>query len=218
LQADGVSARLDMAQKAPATAGSSLPWSVRIAGARPAGIREIGLGEFLLSGNAQAETTFFYGRNGTLAVDRAAIAMSAGTFQVNGESAAQDLAFEIETRIEPSVLGRPELLHSVSGTGNIRGRISSLGFLRPYLQKAPWLAIQGQGGLKADVRLDHGRLAPGSRLSVSASPVRATIFDSLAPGNGGVSIAVEPGKTAPLTSMQVRFEQFGLVDLQRKGR
>ncbi len=225
LQADGVSARLDLAKgpvKGPrAAAGAASPWSARIAGARLSGIREIGLGDFLLSGEARVETTFSYDRTGTLAVERAAVAVERGGFRVNGEPAAQDLTLKLETRIEPSVLGQirgQDFFRYVSGTGDIRGRISSLGFLSPYLGKASWLAIRGQGRLSANLQLDRGRLAPGSRLAVSASPVHVTIFDSLATGSGTVNAAVEPGKSGALTSLRVRFERFGLADSRRKGR
>ncbi|HEY7214998.1 MAG TPA: hypothetical protein VIC28_10235 [Thermoanaerobaculia bacterium] len=220
LQADGVSALLDLA-KAPPPAGAAAPFSVRIADARLTDIQEVALGDFLLDGGARAEASFSYDRDGTLAVERAVIDMPAGRFRVNGEPAAQDLALKVETRIEPSVLGKvrgPEFLRLVSGSGSIHGRISSLGFLHPYLQKTPWLGVQGAGGLDAKLQLDRGRLAPGSRLTVTASPVRAAIFDSLATGRGTVQIAVEPGGSGPLTTLRVRFEQFGLTDERRKGR
>jgi hypothetical protein len=222
LQAEGVSAHLDPIRRPPPpAAGAAAPWSVRIAGARLAGLREIGLGDFLLAGDARAETTFSYDRDGTLAVERAAIAMPAGLFRVNGDPAIQGLALEADVRIEPSVLGRlrgPDFLRTVSGAGSLRGRISTLGFLRPYLQKTPWLAIEGQGALSADVRLARGRLEPGSRLAVTAAPARATLFDSLATGRGTVNVTVEPGKTGPITALRLRFEQFGLADLSRKSR
>jgi hypothetical protein len=222
LQADGVSARLELAKAPPpAETGKGAPWSARIAGARLTGIREISLGRFLLAGEASAESTFSYGRDGTLAVEHAALNLASGRFRVDGAPAAQDLAVAIETRIEPSVLGRArgrEFLRYVSGGGRLRGRISSLGFLQPYLQGLPWLAIQGEGGLEAQVRLDRGRVDPGSMLAITASPVRATLFDSLATGGATVKIAVESGKTGPLTAMRVRFEQFGLTDPKQKDR
>lgn len=223
LVADGVSARLDVPRRAPSPPlpGAAAPWSVRLAGARFTGIREIGLGDFLLAGNTHAETTLFYDRNGTLTVERAAVAISAGSFRVNGEPAAQNLALKVEAHIEPLVLAQsPGLaaLRSVSASGTIRGRISSLGFLGTYFVKTPWLAVQGQGGLTADVKLERGLIAPGSRLSVSASPVRVTIFDSLATGQATVDAAVEPAKTGARTSLRVRFQQFGLADTTQKGR
>jgi len=223
LVADGVTARLELPRRGPSAPApaAAVPWSVRIAGARLTGIREIGLGGFLLSGNAQAETTFFYDRDGTLSVERAAVAMPAGSFRVNGEPAAQNLALKVEAQVEPLGLAKRQglaSLRSVSASGTIRGRISSLGFLGAYFAKTPWLAVQGQGGLTADVKLEHGRFAAGSRLSVSASPVRVTIFDSLATGTGNVGAAVEPSKTGVRTSLRVRFQQFGLADLSQKGR
>ena len=222
LQADGVSARLNLERPAPAAEqGAGAPWTVRIAGVRLTGIREVALGTYLLAGDAQADATFLYLPDGTLAVQRAAFMMPSGRFQVGGETVAQDLSLQADAQIEPSILGQttgPAFLRYVSGTAGIRARISSLGFLRGFLQKTPWLALQGQGGLQADVRLDHGRLNPGTKLAVQASPIRATIFDSLATGRGTVSIAVAPGKPSPLTSLQVRFDRFLLEDLKQKGR
>ncbi len=220
LQADGVSARLDLA-KTPPPAGAAAPFSVRLADARLTGIQKVALGDFLLDGGARAEASFSYDRDGTLTVERAALDMPAGRFRVNGQPAAQDLALKVEIRIEPSVLGKdrgPQFLRYASGSGSIRGRISSLGFLQPYLQKTPWLAVQGAGGLDAKVQFDRGRLAPGSRMTITASPVRAALFDSLATGRGTVTVAVETGQSGPLTAMRVRFEQFGITDERRKGR
>lgn len=221
LLADGISARLDLA-KEPAPVSTGEPISVRIAGARLSNVREVSLGQFLLAGDLRAETTFSYEPDGTLTVDRAAVAMSSGSFRANGQPAAQNLSFKVETRIEPSILGKTvglAFLRYVSGTATLRSRISSLGFLEAFLQKTPWLKLQGQGSLSADVHLDHGRLEPGSRIAVSASPARATLFDSLATGHGTVNAAVAPGKNGkPLTSLAVRFDRFGLEDLRRKGR
>lgn len=221
LLADGISARLDLAKGAP-PASETEPISVRIAGARFSNVREVSLGELLLAGKLQAETTFSYQPDGTLTVDRAAVAMSSGSFRANGQPAAQNLSFKVETRVEPFILGQTvglAFLRYVSGTATLRSRISSLGFLDAFLQKTPWLKLQGQGSLSADVRLDHGRLEPGSRIAVNASPVRATIFDSLATGRGTVNASVAPGKNGkPSTSLDIRFDRFGLEDPRRKGR
>ncbi len=222
LLADGISARMDV-PKAPASpAPQAEPISVHINGARFMDIRELSLGEFLLLGKMQAETTFSYEPDGTLTVDRTAVTLKSGSFRAGGQPAAQNLSVEVETRIEPVVLGKPmglAFLRYVSGTATLRSRISSLGFLDAYFQKTPWLKLQGQGGLSADVRVDHGRLDPGSRITVNASPVKATILDSLATGRGTVTASVAAGrKGSPSTMLAVRFDRFGLEDLRRKGR
>lgn len=222
LLADGISARLDLAKGPPPPASETEPISVRIAGARFSNVREVSLGEFLLSGKLQAETTFTYQPDGTLTVDRAALNLPSGTFLRAGQPMARNLLLKVETQLEPSILGQTvglAFLRYASGTATLRSRISSLGFLEAFLQKTPWLSLQGQGSLSADIRLDHGRLTPGSRIAVNASPVQAKIFDSLATGRGTVNASVAPGKNGnSRTSLDIRFDRFGLEDLRRKGR
>jgi hypothetical protein len=216
LLADGVSARMELA-KVPPPPGGAPPPSVRFAGARFTHVREVSLGDFLIAGDLQAETTFSYEPDGTLTVGRIAINLPSGSFCAAGQPAAERLSLQLETQVETAILGQTRglaFLRYVSGKAGIRAEISSLGFLQPYLLKVPWISLQGQGKLMTDVRLDHGRLLPGSRFAVNASPVRATIFDSLATGQGTVEASVTPGKTV----LGVRFDRFGLEDLRRKGR
>ena len=193
---------------------------MRIAGGRLTGIREVALGDYLLAGEAQAEATFSYLPDGTLAVRRAALTLPNGRFEAGGETVARSLSVKAEARIEPSILGQtPGLafLRYVSATAAVRTPIDSLGFLRDYLKKTPWLALQGKGGLSADVRLDHGRLAPGSRIAVEASPIQATVFDSRATGRGTVTVAVAQEGAAAQTALRVRFNRFVFEDLRQKG-
>jgi hypothetical protein len=219
-QADGVSARLSLEKHKPPSGEQSPPWTVRIAGSRLTGIREVGLGDYLLVGAAQAEATFSYLPDGTLAVRRAALSMPNGRFDAGGETVARSLSVRAEAQVEPSVLGKTPGLaffRYVSGTAGVRASIASLGFLRGYLEKTPWLALQGKGALSADVRLDHGRLAAGSRIAVEASPVQATVFDSRATGRGTVTVAVAQEGAAARTALRVRFNRFVFEDLGQKG-
>jgi hypothetical protein len=222
LRADGVSARLSFAESPPTGQPARSPWSVRMAGVHLDHIHEIALGDSLLAGDSQADFTFSYEPDGTLDVQRAALRMPAGRFQAAGATVAESLAVKADVRIEPSILGQTTglaFLRYVSGTAALKARISSLGFLHSYLAKTPWLGLKGQGSLNADVRLDHGRLTPGSRFAVGASPIQATIFDSLATGRGSVLVAVEPrGAGSPRTALRVRFDRFVLEDLKQPGR
>jgi len=221
LRADGVSARLSLVKPKPAPeAGASPPWTVRIAGCRLTGIREVALGGYLLAGEAQAEATFSYLPDGTLAVRRAAFAMPDGRFDAGGETITRSLSLRVEAQVEPSILGQATglaFLRYVSGTAGVRAPVSSLGFLGGYLKKTPWLALQGKGGLSADVRLDHGRLAPGSRIAVEASPIQATVLDSRATGRGTVTVAVAQEGGAAQTALRVHFNRFVFEDLRQKG-
>jgi hypothetical protein len=219
LQADGVSARLELGRPPGAAKPSGAPpWGARIAGARLTGIREIGIDELELRGASRIEASFSYDRAGNLSVERAAFALPAGSLLVAGTPAASGLAVKAEVRVEPLVLGSaPGLafLRQVSGSAAVKARISSLGFLDEFLAKVPWLALQGGGNLDALVRLASGRLAPGTRLTVSGARVRATLLDSLASGSGTVKVAVDP---ASRTTLGVRLDRFGFADLRQPGR
>jgi hypothetical protein len=218
LRADGVSARLSFARNPPPDQQPRSPWSVRMSDIHLERIHEIAVGDFLLAGDSQADFSFSYEPDGTLAVQRVALILPAGSFQAGGAKVAEALSVRAEVRVEPSILGQTSglgFLRYVSGTAALKARISSLGFLHSYLAKTPWLGLKGQGTLNADVRLDHGRLTPGTRLAVQASPIQATIFDSLATGRGTVSVAVDPGSH---TALRVRFDRFVLEDLKQPGR
>ena len=194
------------------------PWAVRLDGARLTGIREVALGDLVLAGAATAGGSLSLGRDGTLHVPHAHLTLPAGRLDVAGETAARALAVDLEARVEPvkSGPGRGgELLRSTHGTATLRGEIASLGFLRPYLQRTPWLDVRGQGGFTADLTLAGGRFAAGSRLLVRGAPVSATLLASEATGRGTVEVVVEPGPTQPRTAMRVRFDRFGLADRRR---
>lgn len=217
LQARGVAAQLTFPATTASSRGANASWGVHLAGARLTGIREIGIDPFRLTGDSQLEGTFTYDPAGNLEVQRAALSLSAGTLLHRDRPVAQNLAVRAEARVAPLVVGSSGLafLRQVSGMTNLHGRISSLGFLDPYLRKVPWLTLQGEGNLDAAVRLDAGRLAPGSRVAVGNARVRATLLDSLASGAGALQVTVDrQGRTA----LRVDLARFGLADLRQPGR
>ncbi len=217
LQAEGISAHLDLAppqQPNPASAGT--PWTLRIANAKLAGIRDLGIDELRLAGVSSAEASFSYDPNGNLGVERAVFSLPDGTLFVSGQPAAQRLAVKAEVHAEPLVLGAaPGLafLRQVSGSANVRAAVSSLGFLAPYLRKAG-LKLQGEGNLDAAVRLDAGRVRTGSRLTIRQARMSATFLDSQASGSGTVTLAVDP-QARPVA--RVHLDRFGFADLGQPG-
>jgi hypothetical protein len=217
LQAQGVSAQVAFPPKSAANPKVKASWSVHISHGRLAGIREIGIDPFRLTGASQLEATFDYDPTGNLDVQRAALTLAAGTLLDKDQPIAQNLTVKAEARVGSMAVGSPGLafLRQVSGMTNVRARISSLGFLDPFLRKVPWLTLQGAGSLDAAIRLDAGRLAPGSRLAVRGAQVRAQLFNSLASGAGAVTVALDPQGRAAL---HVDLDRFGLADLRQSGR
>jgi hypothetical protein len=216
LAGEGVSLQVAFPAAAPGQK-SKAPWGAHISGARLSGIREIGIDPFRLTGVSQLETTFTYDPAGNLEVQRAALTLPSGALLRQGQPVAQHLAVKAEGRVGPLAVGSQGLafLRQVSGMADMRARVSSLGFLAPYLRKVPWLALQGDGNLDASVGLDAGRLTSGSRLGVRVTRLRAMLLDSLASGDGRLAVTVDPqGRTA----MRVDLDRFGLADLRQPGR
>ena len=228
LRADGVTARLTLPKVPVDRKEAGPPWSVKVAGLHVSHLRELSFDDFVLTGlqgDAGADAAFSYQPDGTLAVERIAVALPAGRFQIAGQTVAEPLAVRAEARAEPAVLkGAAGLgfLRHVSGKAAVRARIASLVFLRPYLARLPWLALQGQGSLAADGGIDHGRVSPGSRLTVDLPAIQAQLFESLATGRGTLAVAVaaaEKGAQAGArTTLQVGFGRFQLADLRQPGR
>jgi hypothetical protein len=226
LRGDGVDLRLLTQARPPGGKPASPHWTARVTGLHLTHLRQIALDDFLLAAagdarDAGADAAFSYGRDGTLTVPRISVAMPAGRFGIAGATVAEPLSVQAEARIDPTVLGGnagKRFLRAVSGTAGVRARISSLGFLHPFLRKAPWLIPQAQGELSADARLDHGRLQPGTRLAMEASALQVRIFDSLASGRGGVHVTVEGGGGTPRTALRIHLDRFRLADLRQPGR
>ncbi|MFY9824716.1 MAG: hypothetical protein WAM82_25285, partial [Thermoanaerobaculia bacterium] len=214
LQAQGVSAQVAFPTKSASGAEAKASWGVHLAGARLTGIREIGIDPFHLIGASQLEATFNYDPAGRLDVQRAALTLAGGTLLRKDQPVAQKLTLKAEAHVGAVAVGSPGLafLRQVSGTTDVRARISSLGFLDPYLRKVPWLTLQGEGDLDASVRLDAGRLVPGSRLAVGGAKVRATLLDSFAAGAGRVTVAVDPGGR---TGLRVDLDRFSVAALRQ---
>jgi hypothetical protein len=75
-----------------------------------------------------------------------------------------------------------ELLRKTSGTIAMRWHFRSLDWLNPMLTKEGWLRLGGQADVIAQLRIDDGHLAPGSRVQVPAAKVETDLFDTVLSG------------------------------------
>ncbi len=185
-------------------------WSVRLTGARLAGAAAMEVRDLALTAGVEAAGGFAW-RDGKLALDRTAFTVAQGRARRGAETLADGLTARGTTRLDPFAPG------SLRGAANLRplstdaelaGRLASLGFLDVYLKKAPWLDLRGDGPFTATLRLDHGRLAPGSRLRIAPARVEAEYLTSRARGSAIVTGAVEPRAGAPALDLQVLFGRF----------
>lgn len=216
MRGDGVSARLEVADEtAEPPPAARRPWALHFTDTRLAGFRDISLDGLSLAGAAEAEASFSLEPGGSMAVERVALNLPKGVLTDADTVVAHEVAFQVEGKAEPFDFGQSsfaEALAAVSGTTEMRAQVSGLGFLRHYFERARWLGLQGHGRLAANLTVDHGRLAPGSRLEVAQGVIEAQILGAVARGRGRIVAAVNDGAGGPRLNLDARLDRFAVED------
>jgi hypothetical protein len=210
VRAEGLTGQVDLAAPEPPAGTTSPPWSVALADAQVTAIREIGFEDFRLSGQGEASLDLVYTGGGEISLNAAGLAIRSGRLLAGESVAAEGLAVKTRLGIAPFVPGtvsQAEFLRLLSGTVEVEGRIASLGFLERYFARTSWLRIQGQGRLDTDIRLQEGRLLPGTRLAVRASRLEARVLDVLATGSASLQGTVRD----PDAELSVAFDRFAVA-------
>jgi hypothetical protein len=168
LQADGITVHAERLRKPPSTppAGQGV-WAMRLDDARLTGIREAAFEDLRLDGGIEARGGLLLDPDGTFALDGLDLRMAAGRLRRGETVLARGLTLSTAMRVGPYPL-RPQPgatgvdpLDTLSGTVEARGKLAAVPFLTPDRRGRP-------GDFDVAVRLDHGRLAPGTRITVSA--------------------------------------------------
>lgn len=219
LEGEGAVARLDLGPVSPAgekKEGSG--WSVEVADARVTGVREVAFGERSVAGEGTAELALTVAPGGVFTLRKGTLAIPSGRYRSGGKVVSRDLALAAEARLAPSAVpatagaadaGAAAVLRRLSGRLELSGTVLSLGLLEKLiLQNAPWLRLDARGRLAADLRLEEGRLTPGTSLSVRAARVAARLFDDEAVGTGSVTARVDKGSRGEL---RVGFDRFSVA-------
>lgn len=82
-----------------------------------------------------------------------------------------------------------ETLQLLSGSVGAHWHFASLSWLKPLAAKKPWLQWDGAGEIDTVLRIDHGRLLPGSRLDIPRLDMVANVL-----GNRFSGVARATGK------------------------
>jgi hypothetical protein len=217
----GSEARLAVRKSAPGerrvTSPGERPWGVRISDVRITGLREAAFGSNRLLGNGRIEGSLeasIQDGEQTFRLDRLALSFDSARIESERKAVARGISVLADLRIAPFTPGElrgARLFQLISGTLAVDGDISSLGFLRPYLSKAPWLILDARGHLSADVRLAGGRLLPGTRLTVDPAEAEAEFLLSRATGTATVHGMVLAGLGEPYLDLAVDFGRFGIA-------
>ena len=212
LRARGVALRWRRTAAAtPAPAGARRRWDVVLRDAQIDELRELAIDELRLLGPARLELTASLTPEPAFALERVRLNGPAVAIHDGGDQVASALRLDAEVGMAPVRFGETtarQALRSTSGTLTVAGHVGSLGFLGRFLQRAPWLRIDGAGELSARLLLRDGRLEPGSEWRVRKARLRAKILDDLATGDATLEGGVHPGRRGPQATFDARFRRF----------
>jgi hypothetical protein len=168
LQADGITVHAERLRRPPpAPPTGQGAWAVRLNDARLTGIREAAFEDLRLDGGLEAAGGLAFDPDGTFALDGLDLRMTAGRLRRGETVLAHGLTLSTAMRVGPYSLrpqpgaGGVDPLDTLSGTVEARGKLAAVPFLTPDRRGRP-------GSFALDVRLDRGRLAPGTRITVSS--------------------------------------------------
>jgi hypothetical protein len=190
--------------------GTRSSWSARFTDARLAGDCEVELAGYRFDGGLRAGGTLEWDGQ-ELLLESASLDLARGRLRHGEETVARALNLQAEGRVEPFAPGRVmglEGMRLLSGRFQVDGDIASLGFLQPYLEKASWLNLDGNGILRGDLRLERGLLLPGSRFSVSPARLKAEYLLSRATGTADLTGTVVKKAGGVELDMQAVFGRF----------
>ena len=200
--------------KHPEPPGQPGPWRVLLAGVSISDIHDVWLDTVRFKGHASVNGGFELRPGRGAGVFPARLSVDSGEITIRGDDAAYIEKGLVEGRIdsfEKDAADGLKLFQYVSGEASFKGRVNSVHFLNHYVQKMEWLKFEGGGGpIQVDVKLEKGKLQPGSFFHVDSPHITVNLWDQQARGEGVVSWKVEKEKGLSVGNLGVRFLNFNL--------
>jgi hypothetical protein len=106
-------------------------------------------------------------------------------------------------------------------SGHVVGnwRFSSLRWLSGFFPHAPWLQLDGAGDVAADVQVDAGKLAAGSRITVPGVEAVADVMGNRIRGQARADIRLDAGPDGELVPrLEAVMEQFHVAAVKAPGK
>lgn len=106
-------------------------------------------------------------------------------------------------------------------SGHVVGnwRFSSLRWLSGFFPQAPWLQLDGAGDVSADVQVDAGKLAAGSRISVPGVEAVADVMGNRIRGKARADIRLDAGANGELVPrLEAVMDQFHVAAVKAPGK
>jgi hypothetical protein len=90
----------------------------------------------------------------------------------------------------------------------MRSESASLFFLEAYFRKTPWVRFNERAAGRMEMRLDHGRLLPGTTLDVSNDHVDMEFLDRHLTGEGVITGAMKERNGVLGSELTARLSDF----------
>ncbi|MEQ1502355.1 MAG: hypothetical protein ABMB14_08995 [Myxococcota bacterium] len=182
------------------------PWAISLSNVTLTRVRELWLETYRLADLPQLRGGCTLG--GDLVAASGVLVTHGGSLGFGMDPVAAGLTGEIRLDIDGlernAGLGRAALAN-VSGSVALEAEVRSLRFLENYLDRVPWLSIDGQGKLSMNLGVDHGRFTDGSWLTAATDnlAVRFLSYDIL--GDGSVKLETTDEGGTPESRLTVAF-------------
>lgn len=111
-----------------------------------------------------------------------------------------------------------EVLRLLSGSVDGRWHFASLRWLTPLVMSAPWLQLDGAGDIVGALRVDAGRLAPGTRVDVPQGALVANILDNLFAGKAQAQARVVTSTGGARLLADLAMKRFTLASRVAPGQ
>ena len=192
----GAEVELDLEPKrgAPKHRRTGHGWTVTLGGLHATGLRRVRLDEYEIAGAGRLSGWARFQVRGPMALRLRRLAFDGATVRGGGTEAARQVYLESSFALAPYRVGDEDLsdfLAKTSASVQLHATTDNLGFLALYLRRVPWLRLDGNGELTADVDVDSGALRPGSTVDLRGTEIEARFFGFSAHGHGTVHGAVD---------------------------
>ena len=104
-----------------------------------------------------------------------------------------------------------ETLKLLSGSAEGHWHFASMRWLKPLASKKPWLQWDGAGEIDTALRIDHGRLLPGSRLDIPRLDLVASILGNRFSGVASAKGSVATTSSGTYSAMNMTVRKFVLA-------
>ncbi|OQP83651.1 hypothetical protein IA54_018895 [Xanthomonas phaseoli pv. syngonii LMG 9055] len=131
------------------------------------------------------------------------------------EPADAGLTLDADIRVQGRQLpvhSMRSLLPRTSGHARLHWQLSSLSWIAALFPDVDWLTLEGEGLVDADLRIDRGQLAAGSRLQVPHVQAQVGVMGHAITGQASADLRVDADASGQLLpALALQMQQFSIA-------